>query len=93
MIWCCEAPMANNHWAGNDHGYDWESNESLLGCKFIEQISNRYRSISGFKASKDQTKFTDAGRRFIPKVFQTFNVQDAAVSHVRAGGDSCGIVN
>ena len=65
--------MANNHWAGNDHGYGWESNKSLFGCKLIEKLSHRYRSVGGFKASKDQIKLTDEGRRFIPKVLQKFN--------------------
>ena len=27
--------MANHHWAGNDHGYGWESHKSLITDKPI----------------------------------------------------------
>ena len=29
----CNVDMANHHWAGNDHGYGWESHKSLITYK------------------------------------------------------------
>ena len=37
----CNVSMANNHWAGNDHGYGWESNKSLMSYKLITRVSHR----------------------------------------------------
>ena len=31
----------HSHWAGNDHGYGWESHKSLIVYKLIEEVSHR----------------------------------------------------
>ena len=67
--------MANNHWAGNDHGNSWGSNKPSLSYK-LQSASHKRSPLMGFRGPVDQIKLTDKGRQFMAKMFEKFNVGD-----------------
>ena len=69
-------------WAGNNYGYRWESNKSLMTYKLIERVSHK-SFATGFRGPVDQIKLTDGGRRFIPKMLEQFSAEDAAEPELR----------
>ena len=38
LVCCKKLSMANDHWAGNDHGYGWESSRFLMIDRLIERV-------------------------------------------------------
>ncbi|CAE8622295.1 unnamed protein product [Polarella glacialis] len=69
----CDVAMKNSHFNGNDHGYGWESNKSLLAHKLIERENGGRGFATGFKGPVDRIRLTDEGRRFVPQMLKKFD--------------------